>query len=191
MDDGYTSNLDIAAPILEELSMNAVVFVIGINEGETHYAHSGELLDPTRFAYEQALPWIERGVIDVQSHTYDMHQRESYGYSGREGVLPLEDESAEEYTAALLEDCRIFKEKRSEVISTELNAIAYPFGFHTPETDKQLESEFKVTVTTCEHLNVLTQGDTSSLRMLGRVNVPGEYTGELLLERIGAVPKSK
>ena len=46
MDDGYTSNLDIAAPILEDLGLCAAVFVIGINEGEAVSAHTGEALTP-------------------------------------------------------------------------------------------------------------------------------------------------
>ena len=33
MDDGYGSNLTVAAPILEETGMRATIFTIGINEG--------------------------------------------------------------------------------------------------------------------------------------------------------------
>ncbi len=191
MDDGYTSNLTLAAPILEELSMSATVFVIGINEGKTHYVHSGEPLSPPRFSYEEARPWVEKGVIEVQSHTYDLHQRENYGYSGREGVLPLAKEDAATHKAALLADCKQFREARAAKIETALTAIAYPFGFHTPEIDATLSSEFKVSFTTQPHLNTITQGDPSTLRMLGRVNASGEYDGEALLEKISSVPKSR
>ena len=45
-DDGYTSNLELAAPILERHGLNAVIFVIGINAGQSVYAHSGQPLDP-------------------------------------------------------------------------------------------------------------------------------------------------
>ena len=54
MDDGYTSNLEIAAPILEELGFRATVFVIGVNEGRTAYLHDGKELKPPRFSYEEA-----------------------------------------------------------------------------------------------------------------------------------------
>ena len=96
MDDGYGSNLDTAAPILEETGMCATVFAIGINEGEEYYPHSGEPMWQERFAFEKAAPWVEKGIIDVQSHTFDMHQLASYGYSGRDGVLRLEGESDED-----------------------------------------------------------------------------------------------
>ena len=92
MDDGYTSNLTLAAPILEETGFCATVFVIGINEGEEIYVHSGNPLCPARFSYEDAEIWVEKGVLDLQSHTFDMHQQASYGFSGRDGLLPLPEE---------------------------------------------------------------------------------------------------
>ena len=67
MDDGYGSNLDAAAPILEETGMCATVFAIGINEGEEYYPHSGEPMWQERFAFEKAAPWVEKGVIDVHT----------------------------------------------------------------------------------------------------------------------------
>lgn len=190
MDDGYTSNLTAAGPILEEFSMTATVFVIGINEGQTIYAHSGNPLLPARFAYEEALPWVEKGVLDVQSHTYDLHQLESYGFSGRNGMLQLAEESPEAYTDAILQDCKAFREARSNDGLTELIAIAYPFGYHTTELDQMLESEFAVTFTIAEHLNTITQGDLSTLRMLGRFNVPGGLSGNALVQKLEAAAQA-
>ena len=103
MDDGYTSNLTDAAPVLEELGMNATVFVIGVNEGEEIYIHNGEPLSPPRFSYEEAAPWVEKGVIEIQSHTYDMHQWAPFesGDQIRTSALPLAEETEEDYAAAL------------------------------------------------------------------------------------------
>jgi len=53
--------------------MCATVFVIGINEGEEIYIHSGYPLQPARFSYEDAEPWVKKGVLDIQSHSMDMH----------------------------------------------------------------------------------------------------------------------
>ncbi len=182
MDDGYTSNLEIAAPILEELSMNATVFVIGVNEGRETYIHSGEPLTPPRFDYSLAEPWVKKGIMNIQSHTFDLHQRAEYGYSGREGVLPKEGETENDYLDVLLNDCLLFKEGRKDHHLPKLNALAYPFGYCTPEADKALENEFDITFTTAEYLNRIKKGDSQSLRMLGRFNVSGELTGEKLVE---------
>lgn len=185
MDDGYGSNLTMAAPILEETGMRATIFAIGINEGEEHYAHSGEPMWQHRFAFEEAAPWVEKGIVDVQSHTFDMHQLESYGYSGRDGVRRMRGESAEDYRRALLEDAEAFRARRGDRVATELLALAYPFGYYDLEADEIMgEAGYQVTVTIDERINRLRAGDESCLRMLGRFNVTDGATGEELTERL-------
>ena len=182
MDDGYTSNLTLAAPILEDLGMCATVFVIGINEGEDIYVHSGEPLTPSRFSYEEAAPWVEKGVLDLQSHSYDLHQLASYGYSGRDGMTPLAGETPTDYRAVLDEDMARFRQRREGRVATDLVALAYPFGYYTEETDQILREEgIAVTFTIEPHSNVLVRGDTASLRLLGRYNVTDQWSGQALV----------
>lgn len=183
MDDGYGSNLDTAAPILEETSMCATVFAIGINEGEEYYPHSGEPMWQERFAFEKAAPWVEKGIIDVQSHTFDMHQLASYGYSGRDGVLRLEGESDEDYRQALLSDTEAFRQRRGNRVGTELLALAYPFGYYSEEADALLkEAGYAVTFTIDERPNYLSVHNGSCLRMMGRVNVTDWISGQELVQ---------
>jgi len=184
-DDGYSSNLELAAPILEELGLRATVFVIGINEGQTAYAHTGEPLIPARFSYGEAAVWVEKGVLDVQCHSWDMHQLADYGISGREGMLPLEKESGDDYLAALEADLSRFREGRDGRISTDLIALAYPFGYWTEETDALLrELGIAITFTTEETCPRLRAGDMDSLRMLGRFNVTEHWSGLRLAARL-------
>ena len=183
MDDGYGSNLDTAAPILEETGMCATVFAIGINEGEEYYPHSGEPMWQERFAFEKAAPWVEKGIIDVQSHTFDMHQLASYGYSGRDGVLRLEGESDEDYWQALLSDTEAFRQRRGNRVGTELLALAYPFGYYSEEADALLkEAGYAVTFTIDERPNYLSVHNGSCLRMMGRVNVTDWISGQELVQ---------
>ena len=183
MDDGYGSNLDTAAPILEETGMCATVFAIGINEGEEYYPHSGEPMWQERFAFEKAAPWVEKGIIDVQSHTFDMHQLASYGYSGRDGVLRLEGESDEDYRQALLSDTEAFRQRRGNRVGTELLALAYPFGYYSEEADALLkEAGYAVTFTIDERPNYLSVHNGSCLRMMGRVNVTDWISGQELVQ---------
>ena len=185
MDDGYTSNLTIAAPILEELGLCATVFVIGVNEGEQTYVHTGKPLLPARFSYEEAAAWVEKGVLDLQSHTYDMHQLPSYGVSGRAGVLQMEGEEPETYQAVLGEDMRLFRQRREGRVATDLVALAYPFGYHCQAAEDFFQAEgIAVTFTTQEHINRLRVGDPSSLRLLGRYNVTDRCTGQELVQRL-------
>lgn len=185
MDDGYTSNLTIAAPVLEEFGMCATVFVIGINEGEEAYVHSGEPFWQARFAYEDAVPWVEKGVIDLQSHTFDLHQLASYGYSGRNGVLRMRGESFEDYRKALLDDAEACRQRREGKVPGDLYALAYPFGFFDLDADAVMkEAGYLVTVTTDDRPNRLKLHDMNCLRMLGRINVTDRISGDELVKRL-------
>lgn len=190
MDDGYTSNLEIAAPILEELGMCATVFVIGINEGEEAYVHDGQPFWQARFAYEEAAPWVEKGVIEIQSHTYDMHQLASYGFSGREGMLQMEGEPDADYILALREDLRLTRERREGRISTDLVALAYPFGYWSEQADQTLQTEgILMTFTIDEYCNTLYTGNWDTLRKMGRFNVTNTMSGEGLADRLNLVAR--
>lgn len=185
MDDGYTSNLTGAAPVLEELGLRATVFVIGVNEGQEIYVHNGEPLSPPRFSYEEAAPWVERGVLDVQSHSFDMHQLASYGYSSREGMLPMDGEKSEDYRRAIREDLELFCGRRAGRAATDLIALAFPFGYYDRTLDDILASEgIEVTFTIDERINRLTPHDRRCLRMMGRFNVTEDMSGEELVRRL-------
>ena len=185
MDDGYTSNLVNAAPVLEELGLRATVFVIGVNEGEEIYIHNGEPLSPPRFSYEEAAPWVEKGVIDVQSHTFDMHQVASYGYSCRDGMLAMDGETDEDYHRALLADLEQFSRRRAGRVSTDLIALAFPFGYYNRGLDDALLAEgIAVTFTIDERINRLPPHDGRCLRMMGRFNVTEDCSGEELVRRL-------
>ena len=186
MDDGYTSNLTVAAPILEELGMCATVFVIGIYEGEKISPNSGNQLYPARLSCEEAVKWVEKGVLDLQSNTYNMQQQKSDGFSGRDGILPMAGEEDAAYRAALFEDTRMFADRRAQYgIKTRLLALAYPYGFFDSAADEILrEVGFRVTFTVKEHSNLLRVGDERSLWNMGRLNVTERDSGEQLLARL-------
>lgn len=186
MDDGYDSNVTIAAPILEELGLCATVFVIGVDEGREINIHSGNPIYPTRFAYEDAIPWMEKGVLELQDHTFDMHQLAIDGFSGRDGLLPLEGETLSAYHAALREDLSLFRQRREEHgITTPLVAMAYPFGFFTEESESVLrEAGLRMTFTTRERSNLLRVGEEGDLWNMGRYNVTDHCTGKELVRRL-------
>lgn len=164
--------------------MCATVFVIGINEGETNYVHTGKPFPQARFSYEEAQPWIDRGIIDVQCHIFDMHQLESYNISGRDGMLQMNNESAATYLQALQNDFEQFRSRRSSVKKSPLLGLAYPFGYYTKEPDALLEQEIDITFTIDEHNNLLKRRDPQSMRMPGRYNVTDQMTGQEIIEKI-------
>ena len=98
MDDGYLSNYETALPILEEYGMKATVFAIGSSVGhDRFYKDTDHPLTP-HFGYDEAREMQDSGVLDFQSHTYDMHQWAPFetGDVIRASALPLEGESEAE-----------------------------------------------------------------------------------------------
>ena len=187
MDDGYTSNLTVAAPILEELGMCATVFVIGIFEGRAYDPNTGWPITPmSHFSYPEALPWVEKGVIDLQSHSFNLHPLASDTFHGRKGMLRMKGESGEDYRQALLDDDALARQQREEDgIAAGLNALAFPFGYYDMELDGVLkEAGYAATFTIDERINRLNVGDESGLRMMGRFNVTDRVSGGELVDRL-------
>lgn len=188
MDDGYTSNLTIAAPVLEELDFCATVFMIGCYEGEVLDFRSGNYIWEERFSYEQALPWVEKGVLDLQSHSFDMHRLAEEGIGRRDGMLREEDETDGAYAAAIAEDVRQFRARREGRAPTEFMALSFPYGYWTRELDGLLGQEgIDFTFTTISCGNRLEIGRPDCLRALGRFNVEEDCSGEKLARRLERV----
>lgn len=186
MDDGYASNLEVAAPVLEELGMCATVFVIGLDEGQEVDPRFKTPYSICHFSYEEAAAWVEKGVLDLQSHSFNLHQLAGDGYSDRDGVLQKPGESGEAYRQAILDDAAIFREKREGRVATPLVAMALPFGYYDRASDELLrEAGIAVTVTTDERLNRLRVGDKGCLRLMGRINVTDSLDGAALVRRVG------
>ena len=181
-DDGYTSNLELAAPILERYGQHGVVFVIGINAGQERYPHTGQALTPARFALEEAIPYLESGVLELQSHTFDLHQRASYGISGREGALPLSGEGTETYHQALSLDAETQQALFDTHLGTTITALAYPFGFSCPQAEEIFTSlGIRATFTTTPGTNIVYKNKPETLHLLSRCTVTDRMAGEDLL----------
>lgn len=188
-DDGYSSNLKLAAPILERYGQHAVIFTIGINAGQETYPHTGAPLSPPRFALEDAQPWIEAGVVEVQSHTFDLHQMTSYGISGRDGVLPLPDESEADYRAALIADAQRQQALFTQHLGQDVTALAYPFGLCSESSEALLsELGIRVTFTTISGPNKVRRWFPSTLHQLCRYTITDRRSGESLLELLHETP---
>lgn len=181
-DDGYTSNVELAAPILERHGQHAVIFVIGLNAGQELYPHTGQPLSPSRFAPEDAIPYLNSGTLELQSHTYDLHQLASYGISGRDGVLPLPDEPEDDYRRTLLLDAQTQQALFSQHLNIKLTALAYPFGFWSELSESVAnEAGLRVTLTTQPGSNRIQKHKPETLRLLNRYTITEQTTPRELL----------
>lgn len=178
-DDGYTSNLTIAAPILQKYGQKATVSVIGVSVGKDTYKDTGVTMYP-HFTLEEARAAYEQGIMDFQSHTYDMHQI-SLDEDPRIGMLPKENETEEEYAAALRLDFAASKAQIEQGVGNEVFVIVYPHGKSNPLLDEVLSSSgAEISVTVEAGINVVEYGNTASLRSLCRINMDDGVSGEML-----------
>lgn len=179
-DDGYSSNIDIALPILEKYGMRATVSVIGVSVGKDTYKDTGTPIYP-HFSFDAARAAYESGILDFQSHTYDMHQTQ-LDTDPREGVLKRDGESEEEYIAALRADFERSKRELEEGIGGEVFVITYPNGKYDELSEVVLsEKGAEVSVTVESGTNDIIKGLGQSLRSLRRINMTDAIDGEALL----------
>ncbi len=184
-DDGYMSNYEYAFPILHGYGMCATVFAIGYSFGCDTYKDTGVGIYP-HFGDAEALEMVRSGVIDIQSHTYDMHASEVIeGEDARVTVAALARESEEEYIAALREDIRKSKSLLEGATGEKVTALAYPRGYYNPVSQRVFTEEgIRITLTTEHRKNTVIRGLPQSLLGMGRFSVSGGMTAEELLETI-------
>ena len=124
-------------------------------------------------------------MLDLQSHTFDMHRLIDEGIGLRDGMLREEGETDEEYAAAIREDLRQFRARREGRAPTEFMALSFPYGYWTHELDGLLGQEgIDFTFTTISCSNRLYIGQPDCLRVLGRFNVEENCTGAKLVRRL-------
>ena len=185
IDDGYQNNLDLAAPVLEENGFCAAIAVIGCSVGKTTYKDTDTPITP-HFALESARELVERGVLDIHSHSYDMHQVASLdGEDCRRGVLRMDSESESGYAGTLTADYSRAKAQIQSALDVPCNVFTYPYGLCDTLSEVVLHSlGAQVTVTTQPGVNVIIKGIPQSLYQLKRIEVGGGMTSDELLRTV-------
>lgn len=185
-DDGYRSVYELAFPILKELEMPAVVFPIGISVGKDTYKDTEIPITP-HFTWEQAVEMANSGLISLQSHTYDLHQKTEYETASgatqvRPNALRQPWETEEEYKLALQSDLILSRVGIQAATNQEVVALAYPNGMYD-ELSEQILSEngIKCTFTIEPGKAQVRPGSPSSLYALNRFYVQPSTTDEELL----------
>lgn len=183
-DDGYLSNYEIAYPLLEKYNLKANISIIGHAIGENQYKDTGYPMIP-HFTLEQAKEMQDSGIIQIENHTYDMHQ-EAWLESGeyiRENAVKLSNETEENYITALQNDYNTMKNIFNDYLKKDPLVFTYPHGKCT-ELSENIFKELGVqmTITTQHGNNLIQKGNPESLYKIKRYNMCNEVSSEMLLK---------
>jgi len=183
-DDGYRSNYDLAYPLLRKYGMAATINVIGVTVGAETYKDTGVPIIP-HFSFDEAREMVKSGLIDIQSHSYDMHNVEQLDADYRQGVCMKPGESEEEYIAAFRSDFERSRKEIEEKTGARVIAYAYPNGWYTTLSEVLLSKMgVKITLTVEEGMNTVIRGLPQSLRAMKRYRVNNDISGSELVEKI-------
>lgn len=177
-DDGYMSNYDLAYPILKKYNLHATIFAVGETYGEKTYPGTDVEIFP-HFGDEERKEMEESGVIEVQSHTYAMHQNkdleEGVAY---ENVLQTDGEKDDEYVKRIKEDYK----KWCDTFGETPEALAYPHGISDLFSQELLnECGIKLTFSTIPKTHTLIKGLSQSGYAIGRYTITESMSAEEII----------
>ncbi len=181
-DDGYMSNYNYAFPILQRYNMKGVIFAVGSTYGLDTYKGNTDIKIYPHFGEKERLEMEASGVIEVESHTYDLHQNAAYE-SGEayENALKLSGESDEKYAERVKADYL----KWEETVGKQITALAYPHGKSDLFSQAVLnEMGVKLTFSTNPKVDTLVKGLSSSGYHIGRFNITEGMSAEEVINLI-------
>ena len=184
-DDGYTDNYTTAFPILKKYNAKATIFVIGVSVGKNTYKDTTFEMSP-HFNYNEAREMVKSGLVDIQSHTFDMHQWAPYeGGIARENILRLNGETVMDYVLKLRQDIEKSRAKIEGELGKKLYAVAYPSGRYDNVTELTMRNmDIKVTLATTMGINYIKKGDLSTLYRMNRYNMNNNVNCDVLMNMI-------
>lgn len=180
-DDGYLSNYEHAYPVLKALDMKATISVIGWSVGRDTHRIEGEKFYP-HFSWEQAKEMYDSGLVEIQNHSFDMHEGED---ADRFATLPKEGESTGEYSRAFVEDAKKIETQIEANVGNDVFTYTYPYGAYTLQSEQILKDlGYDVTVSINSGVSTIRRGDLSSLFALKRINAGVEVPSARLVEML-------
>lgn len=162
-DDGYLNNYEYVFPLIKRYNVKIVLSIVGkstddftkIEDINLNYSH---------VTWDQLREMIHSGYVEVQNHTYNMHQ-----FKERVGCMQKKSESLADYEQALMNDIGKLQEEIKTMTGKTPNTFAYPYGRYNENTNIILRKMgFKATLSCKFGVNIITR-DPNSLYDLKRI----------------------
>lgn len=177
-DDGYESFYAYAYPILQQFDYPAVLAIIG-RYADQYTDTADHHVRYSHCDWSQLQEMVESGLIEVQNHSYDLHENDGE----RHGAKMVQGESLEHYAQVLQEDIGKLQEEIYSHLGYYPTTFVYPFGLISAESRPIIQQMgFSAALTCEEKLNHLT-GDPQELFNLHRFNRPHGVSLQTILEK--------
>lgn len=169
-DDGYYDNYFYGYNILKELNIKANIFIIGWSFDRSKMLNSDKEIN-RHFGGKEGREMLSSGLIDIQSHTFDMHDF-SDSKEMRKNALKNANESIETYTQAVQKDINKMNNLFLKEFGYIPTIISYPFGLGNVTSDQIfINNGYQATVLTNDEFSYISRNDSYSLYGLKRVEV--------------------
>ena len=160
--------------------MKAVISII-ISETDRYSQLDENRENYSHLTWEQIGEMMESGLIEFQSHSYDLHKNSGKGK--RKGIGKRKGESTEGYQAAIREDVEKGQLRFVEMTGYAPTAFTYPFGAVSEDSYPVLEElGFRATLDAQGKVFRLTR-DPECLRRIPRYNRPWGTTAEQIITK--------
>lgn len=190
-DDGYLSNYTYAYPVLKKLGMKAEINIIVSYVPKEDSKQDPGVFVP-HFTWAQAKEMSDSGIIEIESHTYDLHSYRSNGHKKIPMVMgPViiggHLETIAQYKERLYTDFLRSREIIKEKIGKAPICLAYPFGSGNDiSNDIAKKVGFEMAFGIKEGVNYY--GD--NIMQLKRITVKDSDTGQDIVAKINKYSNS-
>jgi len=156
--------------------------------GADTYKDTGIKIYP-HFSVENAEEMVESGVIQIGSHTFDMHQSEELERNSgilKPNMLRPAGMPEEDYIRMVKDDLDKFGELYKNIENRQVTLLAYPYGLYDQELTALLhESGIRGTFTTEPGISTIIKGLPQTLMNLKRISINEDTDIEAVL---GSLP---
>lgn|GEM_PF-1912710 len=188
-DDGYESNYSEAFPLLQKYNSKAAIFAVTSQLREDANRNYGQYM--LKLSWNQVTELAESGLVDIHSHTHDMHHKSTVqGKSTEQGMIagPIlidgKYETKDQYAARVTADLDLSKELLEKLTGQDPFVFCYPFGSYSSSSEQLLKKAgFLMSITTKTGINKLLKHENDTFGLM-RVNITNEDIGEALIDKI-------
>lgn len=181
-DDGNITNYLNAYPLMKKYGFKCVMSVVGAYVDSNYDKDGNTIRSPVSSVnYEHINEMLASGLVEIQSHTYDMHK-----LSPRRGLSKKSGEDEIQYEKNLTTDLMRLQFRLKERTGNAPAAVTYPFGSYSAGTAEILKKlGFKAALTCTEGINNIT--GQSDLFLLKRYNRPYGISTEAFFDKFKGI----